>query len=539
MSKKIFLKAENFVQKIENSKVGLFSWIIFFLCFVFIRNFLESFSSINLTMVKSWPFFFLHSVFFYFFVVLSFLLASKLLTGERVEKVSRASLLTLPLLLLPPIFDKLILGSVTATKYSAWNFSSIGDVFSLFFKYILFGPFGILNFGPSIFSGQYSVFKDVYLINYGLRLELILVIFGFLLYIFLKTKSIKRVLGGFFLSYVILFIISHFPSLVSSAVKVSSFHSISSLNQDFAWNYVLFSLYFILSFLLSLIWFYFYNKKKLFAFLKNVRVPRMGLYLGAFGAGLYLARPSLDFNFFDWLLIAMASLSIIFSWLFAVGTNDIEDEFVDKISNPGRPLPSGKITRSEISSVNLILRIISYICAFVAGYAFFVTILVRSCISYLYSHEPFRLKRFPLVSTFCIASSVLLGVMGGFLLSSSNTIYSFPGRLIPLVLIAFTFSMNVIHIKDYEGDKKEGVWTFLVIFGLENGKLITAFLSAISIMTPVFIFPELARVLFWPSAVCALLSYFLIIRKNFKEWLVILLYYFYAAPVIIFISVKL
>jgi len=532
---------QQIINKLESSQVGLVSWLIVFFSFVFLRNFLDSlvvFSN------PRWQFFFLHAPALYLALFLCFILLNYFLTKERIEKISRISLWTAPLLLLPPLIELFVFrGAVVIAKYNelAPRISGIKDFLGLFFKYMFFNPNGLLYFGgsSSVLSGLSADVKNILKYNYGLRIELNIILLFFLFYIFFKTRSVWKVFLGLGGAYLIFFVMGYFPYFFTTLLGLpnssASFHNVSKLNPGFEWNYILFALYFILIFILATAWFYIYDKKKLIALVKNLRIFRIGLYLGALYYGIYLAQPTWRFGFFDWLIIILASLAVVFSWLFAVGSNDLMDEQADKMNKPERPLPSGVFARSEVKSLNIIFRIVSYVCALVAGYGFFITILVRSAISYLYSNPPFRLKKIPLVATFCIAGGVLLGVMGGYLLLSDNSLYNFPVKLAGLILAVLTLSTNVIHLKDERGDKQDQVWTIPVIFGLARGKKIVGWLTAVSFLIPPVIYFEHCRFLIIPSLICAGLSYYLINRQNFKEWPVFLLYCFYTIPVALYL----
>ncbi len=543
---KIVAIFQNIIESLENKKIGLISWCITVLIFSLMRGFLENISvGFDYINQKQSLFLFFHFPAFYFIAFSLFILLSYVLTKEKIKKISKASLGLLPFILLAPIFDFLIFqGKFTMTKYAEpiWQKTlGIGDMIIFFFKYSLFGPLGFLNFGGSIsfFDNQQNLFSLNYISNYGLKIELILIIMFFSFYILLKTKNIWKAFLAVFLSQVLLFLIGYFPFIITNFLKLPnstlSFHRVSKLNPIFEWDYIVISIFLVFVTIISLAWFFIYDKRKFLAFIKNMRLPRLGMYLGAFWYGVYLADIPFSLNFFDYLILIIANLAIILSWMFAVGSNDIVDERVDKISNSNRPLASGIMNKEEIKSINIILRVASYLTAFLTGYAFFVTIIIRSCISYLYSNEPFRLKKYPIISTFCLALSVLLGTIGGYLILSSNTIYDFPVKLVVLILVVFTLSMNVIHIKDYEGDKEDGVRTIPVIFGLEDGKLIVGIMSALSFLIPPLMYQDKFNILIIPSIVFSFLAFFLINRKDFKEWPVLLLYYIYTLPVMFYL----
>ncbi len=530
----------SFIEKAENESIGFGAWFITFIFIVFIRNFLEAFSSgFNFLSPQSWSFFFLHSVASYLFIFGAFILISHFLTGQRIEKVSKASLWLAPWILAAPVFDLVFSrGKDIAVRYSELPFSGLSDILIGCYNFIFFAPNGLLRFANQFWGwGNAEAFNSLFSHSFGVRIEVGLVILGAMFYVFLKTKNIWRSILFLLIARAIMFVAEFFPYLITAWLGLpnesSSFHNVSKINPDFSWNFILFSLYFLFIVIFAAIWFWRYDKNKLLALAKNVRPERLALYLGAFYYGIYLAGPN-GFNFFDILLIIIASLAIFFSWLFAVGSNDLADEGGDRISKAYRPLPSGQLSHSEVKSLNLIFRVASYICALMAGYAFFITILIRSAISYIYSNYPFRLKKYPFISTFCIASGVTLGVLGGFLLFSDKTIFDFPARTILFLLVFFTLGMNFIHIKDREGDKKEEVWTLPVIFGEVGGKLACGFCLAAAFLAVPFFYPDIPGFSIPIFLLMPLVGFWLINKKSFKEWQAIVLCGVFAALVILF-----
>lgn len=540
--KKIWTTSISLVEKMEKANIGFGAWFFSIFSFIILRNFLEALSSRNDYLSNlSWPFVFLHTVSFYFLAILTFIVIINFLTGEKIEKISKASVLMAPLLLLAPIIDLVVFkGKNSPMLYVDIGVNSIGEIFRKLIDFIFFGPNGLLQF-LEYFTTLGSIWESdaIWNSNYGIKMELGLIVIIAAIYVYIKTSSVIKTLALMFFSRIIIFFLVYFPSLSSLFFREPPDRcgfrgDFAQLNRDFSWNFVMFSLYFSVIIFFSAIWFWRYDKKKFLALIENIRTERLMLYIGAFIYGLYLASPNFKFNFSDMMVLLLAVLAIIFSWLFAVGSNDLADEMGDEISKPYRPLPSGKMTHEEVRSLNIVFRVISYVCAFAAGYTFFITILVRSCISYLYSNNPFRLKKFPIISTFCIACGVLLGILGGFLLFADKEIFDFPISTAFFILTFFTLGMNFIHINDREGDKKENVWTIPVIFGERLGKLISAiFLSAAILSAPIF-YDEMPRIIKLSFAGLSVLAFLLVNKKRFKEWQVIALCAIVAFLVILF-----
>jgi 4-hydroxybenzoate polyprenyltransferase len=529
------------VEKIENNSIGLGAWFVSFFSFVLLRNFFEIFSSgVNFLSQQKWSFFFLHSGVSYLFVFVVFVLISHFLTGERIEKVSKASLWLVPMILVSPIIDLIFFRQGYASiKYSELQIYDFGSFLSSAYNYIFFGQNGLLRFANKFWGwGDTQSFDAMLNNSFGVKIEIGILILFAMFYVFLKTKSVWKSLSFLIIARFIIFIFIFFPSLIAVFLDLpnnsSSFHNVSLLKPDFSWNLILFSLYSLLLVFFGIIWLWRYNKDKFLALVKNIRLERLALYLGIFYYGIYLAAPNFSFNFFDILIVIIASLAIIFSWMFAVGSNDLVDEAGDKISKSDRPLPSNKLSHEEVRKFNLIFRVLSYLFAFTAGYVFFLTILIRSAVAYLYSNFPFRLKRFPLISTFCIALAVTLGVLGGFLLFPQKTVFDFPLKMILFLLIFFTLGVNFIHIKDREGDKQEGVWTIPVIFGEVNGRLIVAFFLALAFFSGLLFYPNVPNFSRPFFLTMPFIGFWAVSRKKFKEGQVILLCAIFAVLVILF-----
>jgi len=513
------------IKKIENQKITLTAWLVSFFAVVFLRSVLESFSSRdNFFHFDSYPFFLFHFPAFFLFLILIIIFILYLSTGEKIERITKIALFAFLLTLLLPIIDLVVTGGQggVATKYwpSPDMSNGLSGASSLFLETILHNVRGLL------FSGQTSSFVDPtsYKFNFGLRIESNIVFLGLIWYIFLKTRNILKVFLGLLFLYFIEFLFSVFSPLKASFL-------FSSLNHSFISHRVLFSAYFILICILAFFWFFVYNKEKFLAFLKNIRPLRILHNLAMLGLGLYLAKvpifnPS-SFNFADWMLIVTAAVSVALLYLCEIGYGDLYDEKIDKISNPSRPLPSDKITRGEFQSLNNVFLSASLLSAFVAGYSFFVFMLLRCMVGYLYISPPFRLKRFPILATFSRALTFLLTVYAGFLLVSSNTIFDFPIRLAVFILIAFTLGVTVKDIKDYEGDKADKIYTIPVIFGQERGKKIIGILSFIAfLLCPIF-FSNYFRILILPALLAGILSFLMINRKEHGKKEVFCLFFIY------------
>ncbi len=515
---KIYKKIEEFVLKIigklENQKISLYGWLISIFAIVFLRNFLESYSTRrNYFNLELHPFIFFHAPAFYLFYVLFFIVFLYFFTKERIEKISKIALFAFLIILLPPIIDLVLTNGAGGLSMQYMENSNppenFSDFFQIFSRAFIYSSQGILFFAKDNIP---NLMTALFRFNYGIRIQCGILLLGFVWYIFLKTKNILKVLLGLLSLYSIMVLRFIFP------LPLYVWRLASSLNPSFKYEYTIAAFYFIGICILSFIWFFVFNKEKFFAFLKNARLTRVFNNIALLGLGLYLAKVPifnpLSISPADWLLIIMAVISLLLYWFSAIGYDDLADEKIDRISNQHRPLPQNKFTREEFKTLTNLSRIASYVAAFIVGYAFFIFILLRSLVGYLYSCFPLRLKRFPVLATFTNGFALLLAIYAGFLIKTTNSIFDFPWKLAIFVLIAFTLGVTAKDIKDYQGDKAGGIYTIPVLFGLERGKKIIGLLAFIVFMLcPIFFFDHF-NVLILPSLFAGILSFLLINRKK-------------------------
>lgn len=522
---------EKAIEKLENTKMTIWSWLLSFLAVVFLRNFLESFSGkINFLTKEHWFFFFFHSVACYLFGIMLFILITHYLTKERIEKISRIALFGVFFILIPPLAELVVSGGAGGLLVRYGDFSSFGtlnfgDLFQLFGGWIIDGPFGLLFAGPSGYPLQHLSY------NYGTRIDAILIALALLWYVFLKTRNFWKTLFVPVAFYLVSFLICCFPYFLTTAAGTLpnpvSLHSVSYLNSDFSWDQIVSSAYLVGILVFAGCWLFFYDKNILKAISKNVRPFRLLHNLAMLGLGLYLGgRIFGPLSLFDYLLMLMAFLSIVLYWLSVIGYDDLCDEKIDKISNPDRPIPRGLLSREQVFSLSGLFLAGSYLFALMAGYTFFVLVFLRSLILPLYSKFPFRLKRFPLIATFLLASAAVLTILAGFAAGGSDLL-TFPRKLILFLLLAFTFGFMAKDIKDYEGDKADKIYTVPVLFGLEKSKRIIGFLVALVFVSVPFLFFEYFKILMIPSVLAALIGFCLFVRENFSERPLFLVYFAY------------
>ncbi len=517
--------ALSIIEKIENQKITPSNWLLSFFAIVFLRIFLEAYSTgLNYFQFATnrvfADFIFFHTPAFFLLGGLFFILLLYFLTKEKIEKISKIALFALLVILLPPTIDliasagqgELSMGYVPLSETP----DSVGTFFKWFLMMVLYGPQGLL------FLGEAPSYMDTdSFVNYGTRIQLGFIFLGLIWYIFLKTKNVFKVFLGLIALYFIKAIVYYFPSTLSDIS--------ASLNPAFNNHRIIFSLYFLFICILASLWFYIYHKEKFISLFNNLRLSRIAHSVVLLSLGLYFGGLlDFEFNLANTSLIILALISLFLCWLGEIFYGDLSDERIDKIANPSRPLPSGKFNRSEFRFLGSIFFAVSYLTAFVVGYGFFVFLLLRGFVGYLYAYPPFRLKRFPVLATFSRALAFLFTIYAGFLLIADNTIFDFPGRLALFILVIFTLGTTVKDIRDYRGDKTDNVYTIPAIFGPEKGKKIISLLVFIAFISAPFFFFDYFKLLILPSLLAGLLSFLIINRKKQanKEAVFLFLIYF-------------
>jgi len=175
---------------------------------------------------------------------------------------------------------------------------------------------------------------------------------------------------------------------------------------------------------------------------------------------------------------------------FGFSANALGDVDVDKHHN-GRskdmnlsfqPLVTAETSINQVKLLCLVFLAGSLFCAAVVGFSFLLTIILLHAIGYVYSLEPFRMKKRPIGDILCNA---LLGVFF-FLAGVTIGEVAVPFLLIIAVfLMASNFYIPTV-MTDYEFDKKAGLRTSAVVYRgarlINTMYVLTAALCVVSIV---------------------------------------------------------
>ncbi|MFA5150082.1 MAG: UbiA family prenyltransferase [Candidatus Omnitrophota bacterium] len=511
-------KIKRFIRYCEESNIGFGLWIAAALAIIFIRDSLES-----LVSTQAFPTFTLfhlvHVPIFFLTALISIIVLLRLVTGEDILKISKVSLVFFALIIFPVAFD-LMITSVTGASIS-YEYVS-GNVRQV-----------VLNF--------FNPFFNIPGIPYSLRLEIcIICVFSFI-YVFLKTHKIS--LSG--LAAILVFglcgLYGTLPGLaVAGFIKGASLlaripHSFlrGRMIKGTVDESVVVIIELIFALLVTAAWFRLYDPRKFKVVLKDFRLLRYlcCFILLALGLALYLGAAGRPDGFIFVKILGMSG-TLFFAVRFSALVNDIFDVDCDALSNPGRPLISGSIAKSEYLKVGAVYLAFSLLFAIWVSAACFMIILFFIGIYFLYSAPPFRLKRFFIFSSFVTGlQAVLILLMGQVSLSPANTTVLLCPPLLWLAFTIFFLGSNIKDIKDIEGDRRCRVYSLPVIFGERKGRKIIAFLVFLSYLLVPFLLYGLFYELevFILSLLFGVINYLYIRRPDSREEAVFLLYFIYFA----------
>lgn len=254
------------------------------------------------------------------------------------------------------------------------------------------------------------------------------------------------------------------------------------------------------------------------AIAKDLRIPRILYYiiLTILGMILYIRQYSLWYalNQNTIALFLIFVITLFYSAIFAIISNNVEDVEIDKISNKNRPLVLKTVNPKTYYIAGVICQIIALLTAYIIKIEIFVGILTISIGYYLYSCKPFRLKKFPFIAKLIIGLNSLTVAVCGFVLAGGE-VYHFPIIWIVFILIPLSLSANFVDLKDIEGDKATGIKTLPVIFGETKAQF---FISLCVLCSYIMAGVLLNLYWAWPlNIMLAILHIYFIYKKPYNE----------------------
>jgi 4-hydroxybenzoate polyprenyltransferase len=170
--------------------------------------------------------------------------------------------------------------------------------------------------------------------------------------------------------------------------------------------------------------------------------------------------------------------------------NQYYDLEIDRINKPGRPLPSNRLTISQVMGFAWFLYAVCFILGFLVNPVYFIVVLISTAFTWGYSAPPVRFKNNG------ILANIAMGIPRGFLMIVGGWVAIRPNDwnnptpwLIGLII--FLFVLGAASTKDFadvKGDEEGGARTVVVVFGYRKAAWIIApFLVLPYILLPVIV----------------------------------------------------
>ena len=169
--------------------------------------------------------------------------------------------------------------------------------------------------------------------------------------------------------------------------------------------------------------------------------------------------------------------------------NQIYDLEIDRVNKPTRPLPSGRLSTSEVWGFTIVTYVLALILAWLVApggrHECFWLVAIAVVCTYLYSVPPFRTKRLGIWAnvTIAIPRGTLLKVAGW---SSAKTIFGaepwYIGAIFGLFLLGATTTKD---FADMEGDRRGGCRTLPIQYGVRRA----AWMISPSFVVPFLMIP--------------------------------------------------
>lgn len=485
-------------EAIENRPITLGAWAITLLSIITIRIGIENaFDSLPFRFADQ--FFYQFSHHFLTFTTI-FLVALPILAwAGRVELRKAANVLITGFLVIwtPPMVDEII-----SRGAGLWSFYSFDSLAGLLERYITF-------FGDKPDVG----------ITYGVRFEVGLVVLLIVLYTWIKSHSLIRTLLAGLALYTALFVIGVLPSIITILLWGPSVGFLAVSEQDIARLMLSPAPLFILNppdiesvlaIKMSLMYgtfivpvvacLVFFGFRKIFwSLFRNVRFPQIIYHGGLFLVGAALAvlygENSFRPDIFHYAALFMLLVAADCAWLASVVVNDLHDIPIDRLTNTHRPLVTSALDIPTYKTIGLLFFGTSvFFAAIVSTQAALILVLYQA-LAFLYSADPLRLKRYPIIATVLAGLASLLVLFAGFIVfSTEKNIAALPISISVLLFFAYLAIIPIKDFKDIAGDRADGVLTIPVLLGEAKAKhLIGALVFIVFAVSP---FALSLRVLF-------------------------------------------
>jgi len=509
-----------FIDKYENMPIGLGLWLASVFFIIFIRDGFES-----IVINRSWStpdsFHLLHFPLFFFSLFLAIIVALHLFSKTDIVKVSKISLVFFCIIIFPVTFDFIFANLAKNKTAYLYIESNLWENLPRFFDFAHDSP----DFPRSI------------------RIEIAMIILMSFGYIYLKRRKIFSAFSGALTVFILCFLAVSLPAVLKEIFKLLGF-LLSKINLQISPfpsgpmdESILVLLQLLTITALGLFWLRRFDILKYQAIIKNARLTRSLHYCILCLLGVLIKY--LDLPVEDVFLpnrIAGALLAVFFAFHFSVVINDLFDIDCDRLSNKDRPLITGALNKKEYLNIGCVFLCLSLLFAYWVSESCVMIILLFIALYFVYSAQPFRLKRlFPISACIIGLEAVFAFAAGEAALDRPIASSYFHGYLFWPIFLIFSLGSNIKDLKDVQGDRAMGVVTLPILLGEDAGRKVIAFLVFLSYcLVPYFLrqlFPGTKLLLL--SLCFALASFVYILNKKGKEKIIFVIYFAYVLLLVV------
>ena len=190
----------------------------------------------------------------------------------------------------------------------------------------------------------------------------------------------------------------------------------------------------------------------------NCGITLISVFVGGWiGEGIYFSTELVAAGIIGFIVCAFGNI-----------INDIYDIEIDRINNPQRPLPSGRVKKNIARFMALLLFLIAVTGAFSLGIFPLIVVITALLLLYLYSAY---LKK-------TLAGNIVVALTAGLSFVFGGLVARNPACIIPFVFSMFIHLPREIvkDIMDMKGDKMTGAVTLPILAGMTQSYTISAIL---------------------------------------------------------------
>jgi geranylgeranylglycerol-phosphate geranylgeranyltransferase len=177
-----------------------------------------------------------------------------------------------------------------------------------------------------------------------------------------------------------------------------------------------------------------------------------------------------------WGNILLAGLTTLLISAAANAWNDYLDVEIDRINQPQRPLPAGKVSLRAARWFSFVLTMLSLVTASFINLPAFLIAVASSAILYIYS---LRLKSTVLLGNATVATvSALSAIFGG--VAAGNVV---PTLWLALIIFLGIMGREVLKtMADYEGDLSQRCRTVATVWGRRKARIVFYILAVATLI---------------------------------------------------------